>query len=194
MNRSTKISTSAFILIGGQSKRFGYPKWKSKIGEKTLLDHIYNVCSLFDNTFIVGKKKPAEFNKPFLKDKFDFQAPINGIFSSLEKSNSDWSFIISIDLPLMTPSIIKEIWESGNKSQDVIMPRIKDYLQPVCAFYHKRILPQISNQIEKNELSLHSLINNIKTGYLDMDTYSKEFSNMNTQEEYNEINKKMMNN
>jgi molybdopterin-guanine dinucleotide biosynthesis protein A len=194
MNRSTKISTSAFILIGGQSKRFGYPKWKSKIGEKTLLDHIYNVCSLFDNTFIVGKKKPAEFNKPFLKDKFDFQAPINGIFSSLEKSNSDWSFIISIDLPLMTPSIIKEIWESGNKSQDVIMPRIKDYLQPVCAFYHKRILPQISNQIEKNELSLHSLINNIKTDYLDMDNYSKEFSNMNTQKEYNEINKDIMNN
>ena len=194
MNRSTKISTSAFILIGGQSKRFGYPKWKSKIGEKTLLDHIYNVCSLFDNTFIVGKKKPAKFNKPFLKDKFDFQAPINGIFSSLEKSNSDWSFIISIDLPLMTPSIIKEIWESGNKSQDVIMPRIKDYLQPVCAFYHKRILPQILNQIEKNELSLHSLINNIKTDYLDMDNYSKEFSNMNTQEEYNEINKKIMNN
>ena len=194
MNRSTKISTSAFILIGGQSKRFGYPKWKSKIGEKTLLDHIYNVCSLFDNTFIVGKKKPAGFNKPFLKDKFDFQAPINGIFSSLEKSDLDWNFIISIDLPLMTPTIIKEIWESGNKSQDVIIPRIKDHLQPVCAFYHKRILPQISNQIEKNELSLHSLINNIKTGYLDMDNYSKEFSNMNTQEEYNEINKEMMNN
>ena len=194
MNRSTKISTSAFILIGGQSKRFGYPKWKSKIGEKTLLDHIYNVCSLFDNTFIVGKKKPAGFNKPFLKDKFDFQAPINGIFSSLEKSDSDWNFIISIDLPLMTPTIIKEIWESGNKSQDVIIPRIKDHLQPVCAFYHKRILPQISNQIEKNELSLHSLINNIKTGYLDMDNYSKEFSNMNTQEEYNEINKEIMNN
>lgn len=194
MNRSTKISTSAFILIGGQSKRFGYPKWKSKIGEKTLLDHIYNVCSLFDNTFIVGKKNPAGFNKPFLKDKFDFQAPINGIFSALEKSDLDWNFIISIDLPLMTPTIIKEIWESGNKSQDVIIPRIKDHLQPVCAFYHKRILPQISNQIEKNELSLHSLINNIKTGYLDMDNYSKEFSNMNTQEEYNEINKEIMNN
>tara|TARA_B100000929_G_scaffold61286_1_gene46463 strand:+ start:170 stop:754 length:585 start_codon:yes stop_codon:yes gene_type:complete len=194
MSSSTKIPTYAFILIGGQSKRFGYPKWKSKIGKSTLLDYIYNVCSLFNHTFIVGKERPDGLNKPFLKDKFDFQAPINGIFSSLEKSDSDWNFIISIDLPLMTPTIIKEIWESGNKSQDVIIPRIKDHLQPVCAFYHKRILPQISNQIEKNELSLHSLINNIKTGYLDMDNYSKEFSNMNTQEEYNEINKEMMNN
>ena len=84
MNRSTKISTSAFILIGGQSKRFGYPKWKSKIGEKTLLDHIYNMCSLFDNIFIVGKEKPEGFNKPFVKDEFDFQAPINGIFTALK--------------------------------------------------------------------------------------------------------------
>ena len=194
MNSSTKIPTYAFILIGGQSKRFGYPKWKSKIGKSTLLDHIYNVCSLFNHTFIVGKEKPDSLDKPFLKDKFDFQAPINGIFSSLEKSNSDWNFIISIDLPLMTSTIIKEIWESGNKSQDVIIPRINNYLQPVCAFYHKRILPQISNQIDKNDLSLHSLINNIRAGYFDMDIYSKEFSNMNTQEEYNEINKEIMNN
>ena len=194
MNSSTKIPTYAFILIGGQSKRFGYPKWKTKIGKSTLLDHIYNVCSSFNHTFIVGKEKPDGLDKPFLKDKFDFQAPINGIFSSLEKSNSDWNFIISIDLPLMTQTIIKEIWESGNKSHDVIMPKIKDYLQPVCAFYHKRILSQISNQIEINELSLHSLINNIKTDYLDMDNYSKEFNNMNTQEEYNEINKEIMNN
>ena len=194
MNRSTKISTSAFILIGGQSKRFGYPKWKSKIGEKTLLDHIYNVCSLFDNTFIVGKKKPAEFNKPFLKDKFDFQAPINGIFSALSKTHSDWNFVISIDLPLMTPKLIKKIWQSGNKSKNAIVPKIGDYLQPVCAFYHRKILPQISNQIEKNELSLHALIDCIKTDYVNMDNYSKQFSNMNTQDDYSQISNEIMNN
>ena len=194
MNRSTKISTSAFILIGGQSKRFGCPKWKSKIGEKTLLDHIYNMCSLFDDTFIIGKKKPTGFNKPFIKDKFDFQAPINGIFSALSKTHSDWNFVISIDLPLMTPKLIKKIWQSGNKSKNAIVPKIGDYLQPVCAFYHKKILPQISNQIEKNELSLHALIDCIKTDYVNMDNYSKQFSNMNTQDDYSQISNEIMNN
>ena len=194
MNRSTKISTSAFILIGGQSKRFGCPKWKSKIGEKTLLDHIYNMCSLFDDTFIIGKKKPTGFNKPFIKDKFDFQAPINGIFSALSKTHSDWNFVISIDLPLMTPKLIKKIWQSGNKSKNAIVPKIGDYLQPVCAFYHRKILPQISNQIEKNELSLHALIDCIKTDYVNMDNYSKQFSNMNTQDDYSQISNEIMNN
>ena len=194
MNRSTKISTSAFILIGGQSKRFGYPKWKSKIGEKTLLDHIYNMCSLFDDTFIIGKKKPTGFNKPFIKDKFDFQAPINGIFSALSKTHSDWNFVISIDLPLMTPKLIKKIWQSGNKSKNAKVPKIGDYLQPVCAFYNRKVLPEISNQIEKNELSLHALIDCIKTDYVKMDNYSKQFSNMNTQDDYSQISNEIMNN
>ena len=194
MNRSTKISTSAFILIGGQSKRFGYPKWKSKIGEKTLLDHIYNMCSLFDDTFIIGKKKPTGFNKPFIKDKFDFQAPINGIFSALSKTHSDWNFVISIDLPLMTPKLIKKIWQSGNKSKNAIVPKIGDYLQPVCAFYNRKVLPEISNQIEKNELSLHALIDCIKTDYVKMDNDSLQFSNMNTQEDYSQINNEIMKN
>ena len=187
MNRSTKISTSAFILIGGQSKRFGYPKWKSKIGEKTLLDHIYNMCSLFDNIFIIGKEKPEGFNKPFIKDKFDFQAPINGIFTALKITKSDWNFVISIDLPLMKSSIIKEIWELGNKSKNAIIPRVDGYLQPICSFYHKRILSQILNQIESNELSLNGLISSVETNYIDMDNYKKEFLNMNTQKEYNKI-------
>ena len=187
MNKSTKIPISAFILIGGQSKRFGYPKWKSKVGEITLLNHIYNMCSLFDNIFIIGKEKPEGFNKPFIKDKFDFQAPINGIFTALKITNSDWNFVISIDLPLMKSSIIKEIWELGNKSKNAIIPRVDGYLQPICSFYHKRILSQILNQIENNELSLNGLINSVETNYIDMDNYKKEFLNMNTQKEYNKI-------
>ena len=187
MNKSTKIPISAFILIGGQSKRFGYPKWKSKVGEITLLNHIYNMCSLFDNIFIIGKEKPEGFNKPFIKDKFDFQAPINGIFTALKITNSDWNFVISIDLPLMKSSIIKEIWELGNKSKNAIIPRVDGCLQPICSFYHKRILSQILNQIESNELSLNGLISSVETNYIDMDNYKKEFLNMNTQKEYNKI-------
>ena len=85
MNRSTKISTSAFILIGGQSKRFGYPKWKSKIGEKTLLDHIYNMCSLFDDTFIIGKKSQQDLTNHLLKINLIFKHLLTVFFQHLVK-------------------------------------------------------------------------------------------------------------
>ena len=68
----------------------------------------------------------------------------------------------------MKSSIIKEIWELGNKSKNAIIPRVDGYLQPICSFYHKRILSQILNQIESNELSLNGLINSVETNYIDM--------------------------
>ena len=67
------------------------------------------------------------------------------------------------------------------------LPRLEGYSQPICSFYHKRIFSEISNQIEKNELSLNCLIDSIKTDYIDMDNYKKEFLNMNTQQKYNEL-------
>ena len=118
---------------------------------------------------------------------FDREKLAKSFFTALKKTNSDWNFVISIDLPLMKSSIIKEIWELGNKSKNAIIPRVDGYLQPICSFYHKRILSQILNQIESNELSLNGLISSVETNYIDMDNYKKEFLNMNTQKEYNKI-------
>ncbi|GIS56472.1 MAG: hypothetical protein CM1200mP1_04100 [Candidatus Neomarinimicrobiota bacterium] len=87
--------------------------------------------------FYYWEKKPTGFNKPFIKDKFDFQAPIKVFFQHLVKLIR-LELLISIDLPLMTPKLIKKIWQSGNKSKNAIVPKIGDYLQPVCAFYHRK--------------------------------------------------------
>ena len=57
---------TVFILIGGKSKRFGLPKWKVMIDNKTVLDRMWNSCSNFKNRFIVGKEKPLDLDKPFL--------------------------------------------------------------------------------------------------------------------------------
>ena len=181
------IKASTFILIGGESKRFGSPKWQASFNGKTVLDHIWNVCDSFENRFVIGKEKPKSISYPFIQDELDIQSPINGIYSALNHSNSDWNFIISCDLPLMTKKIIQSIWTSCNDGADAIVPMVKDYLQPTCTFYHKRILKQITPQIENGDLSLHGLLNSINTKTVNMDNKEKEFTNMNTQEDYEKI-------
>ncbi len=54
---------SAFILIGGKSERFNSPKWKAVIGGDSVLNRLWNVCSNFENRFVVGKEKPENLNK-----------------------------------------------------------------------------------------------------------------------------------
>ena len=64
---------------------------------------------------------------------------------------------------------------------------LKKIRNTLSRFYHKRIISQILNQIESNELSPNGLISSVETNYIDMDNYKKEFLNMNTQKEYNKI-------
>jgi len=178
------IKATAFILMGGESKRFGSPKWQSAIDGVQLIDYTWELCQLFKNRFVIGKQKPESMAYPFISDELDFQSPINGIYSALNHSGSDWNFIISCDLPLMTNEIIQSIWRSGKHNADAIVPMVNDYFQPTCAFYHKRILDQILRRIETGDLSIQGLLNSINTGTVNMDLNEKEFTNMNTQEDY----------
>ena len=181
------IKATAFILIGGNSERFGSPKWKATISGQSVLDRIWNSCDSFEKRYMIGKEKPDSISYHFFKDELDIQAPINGLYTALNYSNSDWNFIISCDLPLMTTEIIQSLWTLGNHDADAIVPMVNDYFQLTCAFYHKRILKQIPRQIEEGDLSLHGLLNSIKMEMVIMDDNENEFTNMNTVEDLSKI-------
>ena len=88
------INASAFILIGGKSKRFGSPKWKAHFNGKPILDNIWNACDSFQNRFVIGKEKPNGIMKPFVQDELEINAPINGLYTALRHSTSDWILLL----------------------------------------------------------------------------------------------------
>ena len=68
MNKPTKIPATAYILIGGESKRFGSLKWQTTINGQTILDRIWDACNGIGNRYVLGKKKPDSIFYPFIKD------------------------------------------------------------------------------------------------------------------------------
>ena len=184
MNHHTKIPATAFILIGGESKRFGSPKWAATIDGQRMIDRTWELCDIFENRFVIGKQKPESISYPIISDELEIQTPINGIYSALNHSDSDWNFMISCDLPLMTKNIIYKLWETTDKNSDAIVPFVSGYVQATCAFYHKRILPQIPQQIENGDLSLQGLLNCINTETVNMNLNENEFTNMNTPDDH----------
>ena len=52
MNQPTKIPATATILIGGESKRFGSPKWEAIIDGIKLIDRTWDSCEIFENRFV----------------------------------------------------------------------------------------------------------------------------------------------
>ena len=83
MNKPTKIPATAYILIGGESKRFGSLKWKTTINGQTILDRIWDACDGIGNRYVIGKKKLDSISYPFIKDELEINAPINGLYTAL---------------------------------------------------------------------------------------------------------------
>lgn len=174
------ISASAFILIGGKSKRFGATKWQAKINGKTVLDRLWGSCEKFKERYIVGKDQQPDQRKPFLKDKLDIEAPINGLYTALDHSTTEWILLLSCDLPLIDHRTLDHLWSFVRTEKKAIIPEVNGRLQPTCGFYKKEIKDLIIEQIENNSLGLIELIRKLDYHSIDLTERSNYFLNMNT--------------
>ncbi|MBT4370274.1 MAG: molybdenum cofactor guanylyltransferase [Candidatus Marinimicrobia bacterium] len=180
------IPATVFILIGGKSERFGFPKWKAKIHNQTVLDKIWNVCDIFENRVIVGKTKPHSISYPFMHDELSINAPINGLYTSLKNSKTDWVFLLSCDLPLIAKSVFETLWESKTENISAIIPKANGITQVTCGFYNKRMVPILEDEIQNENYSLIKLLENINLHQINFGD-DDHFINMNTQNDYNKI-------
>ena len=192
MNHSKNIPISAFILIGGKSERFGSEKWRSNINGKSVLDRIWDGCMYFEERIVIGKKKPKDFKKPFICDQLEIQAPINGLYTAIQHTEHDWIQLVSCDLPLIEADVFQILWNTKTQESNAVIPLTNNQHQVTCALYHRRILNYLESAIDKNDLSLLSLIKNIKITKVNFNS-DKRFWNMNTKKNLVEISNYLAN-
>ena len=180
------INATLFILIGGKSNRFGSPKWEAVIDGNSVLDRLWNECSNFEHRFVVGKENPGNLNKQFIYDDLELQAPITGLYTSLKHTKTDWSFLLSCDLPLMNANIVNALWDARTESVDAVVPHANNRIQGTCAFYNKCILSQVELAINCSEYSLYSIADKLNSIKIEFGN-DKRFWNMNTKKDYEKI-------
>ena len=183
------IHASAYILIGGQSHRFGSQKWKVQIDGKPVLDHLWEKCSDFGSRWVVGKDQPIELEKPFIADKLILRSPFNGLYTALHHTQTEWNLILSCDLPLLTATDIEELWQkihNHNNSYGVI-PKTKKGLEPLAGFYNRRSISLLNSRIENEDYNLQTLIENKNFTIVTMDSDKNAFFNMNTPDDYETV-------
>ena len=188
MNKPTKIPATAYILIGGESKRFGSLKWQTTINGQTILDHTWNACDGIRYRCVIGKEKPDSVSHPFIKDELEINAPINGLYTALKYSKTEWILLLSCDLPLIDSKIFNKLWDSKLENCDIIIPITNDKIQVVCAFYHKRIITKLESEIENGNYSLFKLVEKLNSYYINFGN-NESFLNMNTKKDLRAVEK-----
>ena len=182
MNQPTKIPATATILIGGESKRFGSPKWQATINGRSILDRIWGVCNGFENRYVIGKEKPDSISYPFIKDELDIQAPIIGLYTALKNTKTDWILLLSCDLPLIDSKVFQKLWDSKNEKCDAVIPNANGKIQVTCGLYHKRNLEKLETEIQNGNYSLIKLLEKINSTFIDFGD-DQRLINMNTKKD-----------
>ena len=188
MNKPTKIPATAYILIGGESKRFGSLKWQTTINGQTILDRIWDACDGIGNRYVIGKKKLDSISYPFIKDELEINAPINGLYTALKYSKTDWILLLSCDLPLIDSRVFNKLWDSKSENCDIVIPVSNDKIQVTCGFYQKRIFTKLESEIQNGNYSLFKLVEKLNPYYINFGN-NQSFLNMNTKKDMRTVEK-----
>jgi molybdenum cofactor guanylyltransferase len=188
-----KIPMPAAVLAGGASRRMGRPKASLPYGAGTLLDfQVAKLSPIFDDVFVVAKERPnaAAGSARVVLDGVEEHAAIYGLVRALEEA-ADRVFVLAVDLPALTPVLIREIGSRGLETPAAaLLPRADGRLQPLAGVWRRAALASAKRRIAEGQLSLHGLADEIRPEIFDevewrsLDPSGRAFDNVNTLEQY----------
>jgi len=179
---------TGIILAGGKSRRIGRNKALLKIGEKQVIKLIVEKLKVvFDNVLIVGN---ASFDYQFLgvrvvEDIISKKGPLGGIYTGLLTSQSKYNFICGCDMPFLSLDLLKFMISEINDN-DIVVPVVKGFLEPLHSIYSKRCLPAVRFHLESEDLKVKNFFPEVKCRYLPETKIKKydpellSFFNLNT--------------
>jgi len=181
------------ILSGGLNTRFkGQNKAFIRVGQKRILDRLYDVFSdLFDDIILVTNHplKFLDWDATIVTDIFPVRSSLTGIHAGLFYMKNPFGFFSACDTPFLKKELVKTLVEQIENNTDIIMPETAAGFEPLCAVYSKRCLKQAERHLKENKLKIQWAFRGHRTRYipenvlLQQDPDLMSFFNINTPED-----------
>ena len=183
---------TSIILAGGKSSRLGRNKALQVIEGKSLIQWVIDRLAILSTEIIIatahGKAIPCSSAVEIktVADIYSGKGPLVGIYSGLIASSSSRAIVVGCDTPFLSVGLLKYMIRISS-TFDVVVPRIKDKLEPLCAVYSKSCLVFIQELLEQNQLRIAELFSMVKVRYIEEDEINSfdpehlSFFNINSQ-------------
>jgi len=183
---------TSIILAGGKSLRLGRNKALQVIEGKSLVQWVVDRLAILSTEIVIatahGEAIPCSSAARIktVADIYPGKGPLVGIYSGLIASSNSRAIVVGCDTPFLSVSLL-EYMTQGCSTFDVIVPRIKNKLEPLCAVYSKNCLVPIQGLLEQDELRIRKLFSMVKVKYVEEDEINRfdpkhlSFFNINSQ-------------
>jgi len=161
---SNVSSVTGLILAGGKSRRFGSNKAAHLIGGDPMIGRVFrSVSSVCENVLIsVGDEPlPLELAEEvrYVYDKIPNAGPLAGICAGFHASSSPWLLAVACDMPFITVDALRHLLTARSPSLQAVMAIESNGREhPLCACYHRDILPVVEAQLARGHRALRDLL------------------------------------
>ncbi|MBU0672619.1 MAG: molybdenum cofactor guanylyltransferase, partial [Candidatus Margulisbacteria bacterium] len=185
---------NAIVLAGGRSSRFGTDKAFVKVGGSTIIESLLFPLSLIFEKIIVVTNHAEKFQKfpvELVEDRIKGLGPLAGLHSGLLASDQQRNFVVACDMPLLNPRLIQYI--CSVPYGQIVVPRIKDKVEPLHAVYSKACIPIIEEQIASGDYKIQNSFGKADVCYVEEEAIRKfdpsltSFLNINLQKDLKKI-------
>lgn len=179
-------------MAGGKSSRMGTDKGLLKYNNKTFVEVLADKVSPFISKVLImsNNKSYYRFGCDVYPDEVLNCGPMGGIYTALRKSDKEFNFIVSCDIPLLTSEIIKYIIASSDKDFEINIVSYDSKKEPLCAVYSKRCIVKIKEMIDAKKYKLHDVLTLFKVNSIHIPQALAPqfaFENINTIQQYYEL-------
>jgi molybdopterin-guanine dinucleotide biosynthesis protein A len=118
-------------------------------------------------------------------DIYPGKGPLGGIYSGLVASSCSRAIVVACDMPFVSVALL-DYMAQFIPAFDVVVPRMKEMVEPLCAIYSKNCVVPIQRLLERNELAIRELFGAVRVKYVEEDSIDRvdpehlSFFNVNT--------------
>lgn len=165
---------TSIILAGGKSSRLGRNKALQVIGSKSLIQWVVDRLAMLSTEIIIvtarGEVIPCYSTVEIktVADIYPGKGPLVGIYSGLISSSGSRAVAVGCDTPFLSVSLLRYMTQICS-IYDVVVPRIKNRLEPLCAVYSKNCSGPIQRLLGQDELRIDKLFSMVKVKYVEED-------------------------
>lgn len=174
---------NAIILAGGRNSRIKEVKAFSRINGRPVIEIIIGKLSeLFQKIIVVTNDASGyeHYDVMLVEDIVKNKGPLAGLYSGLTASDKLLNFVVGCDMPFINVDLIRHMTENTGEN-DVFVPRVRDFVEPLHGIYSKRCLPFIRKELDGNNTKVagvKSFFSHVKVKYITDDEiarFDKEF-------------------
>ena len=157
-----------------------------------IIHRIYTLFKeLFQEIIIVTNQKElfSNFDSKIYNDLLPNKGALGGLYTGIFFSTFNYSFCVACDMPFIKKPLVEYLIDHI-QHDDVIVPRTKDGLQPLHAFYSKNCLEPIKKITEQGKYKIIDLYDMVKVKiiqedeFISLDPLRESFINVNTPIEF----------